>query len=169
MAELIIDTNVPLVAKGISDMPQTCVSRCVELLDEILSNKHIVVIDDKYLLIEEYEHKMNQLSEINYANRFLKWLLTNQSNPSRVKQVSITPTGHYEFEEFPQSLKDVQFDNSDRKFVAVAIANNNQAPIVQASDSKWIGWEAALNLEGIGIIFLCKHELTRVYERKQKR
>jgi len=169
MAELIIDTNVLLVAKGDSTMSWNCVEACTNLLDQVFDHQHIVVIDDNYILLEEYENNcLNPYYPPNYANRFLRWLWTNQSNPSVVKQVTITPTGHKDFEEFPESLRKEGFDLSDRKFVAVAAANNFNARIVQAADSKWIGWHSSLVNEGVSIFLPCEKELRAIHARKQK-
>jgi hypothetical protein len=68
----------------------------------------------------------------------------------------------------PQNLHALNFDWSDRKFIAVAIANDKIAPIIEAGDSKWIGWESALNNEGISVDFLCKKELWEKYNQKKK-
>jgi len=71
------------------------------------------------------------------------------------------------FEEFPadQALED-DFDPDDRKFVAVANAHPEKPPILEAADSKWLGWEAKLALHGIRLEFLCRDELEAIRERK---
>ena len=104
-----------------------------------------------------------------YIRAFLKWLYTNIANPARVKSVSIHPDTDIEFVEVPQRIHDAGFDRSDRKFVAVAVANNKNAPIVEAGDSKWIGWEPVLTAEGIVVNFLCRDELKVIYDKKMKR
>lgn len=169
MAEYIVDTNVPLVAQGTANqMSGSCEMNCAEFLEKLFQGHFKLVIDSNYHLIGEYEKKMNKGSQVQYGNRFLKWIYTNQANTLKIKTVEIEQIDEFNFAEVPQSLIDINFDNSDRKFVAVAIANKNLAPIVQAADSKWIGWEEALTNEGITIYFLCKEELQVIYQTKKK-
>ncbi len=167
MAEYIIDTNVPLVAEGSSDMSTDCSLTCANFLDEVINNKHVITIDDDYCIITEYQKKMPAGSKSDYGNRFLKWILTNQANTQRVRQARVTSIDEYNFEEVPQSVLDAGFDKSDLKFVAVSIVNNS-TEIVQASDSKWIGWEQILLQEGIKVKFLCKLELKEIHDKKIK-
>lgn len=170
MREYIIDTNVPLVAQGSAvHMSEDCIINCVDFLEKLFTNKFKLVIDTDYHLIGEYENRMSSGSRLEYGNRFLKWILTNQANPQKIKTVVINQLDEFNFEEVPQSLIEIGFDNSDRKFIAVAIANNNQAPVAQAADSKWIGWEEALINEGISVYFLCKEELKNIYGNKGKK
>lgn len=169
MTEYIVDTNVPLVAQGTaSQMSSNCEMNCGDFLEKLFQGHFKLVIDNNYHLIREYENKMTKGSQVQYGNRFLKWIYTNQANPLKIKTVEIEQIDEFNFAEVPQSLIDINFDNSDRKFVAVAVANKNQAPIVQAADSKWIGWEEALNNIGVRIYFLCKEELQVIYQTKKK-
>ena len=110
-------------------------------------------------------HKAIQTSYL-WVNKLFRWLVTNLSNPSRIKQVEIHESGSDDFIEFPESLRTIGFYPSDRKFVATAVANDKTAPIVQASDSKWIGWEPVLNAEGIEVHFLCRNELETIFNHK---
>jgi Holliday junction resolvasome RuvABC ATP-dependent DNA helicase subunit len=170
MREFIIDTNVPLVAQGSAiQMSDDCVINCVDFLEDLFTNKIKLVIDSDYHLIHEYENQMRKGTRLDYGNRFLKWIYSNQANTHKIKTVEINQLDEYNFEEVPPSLIEIGFDNSDRKFIAVAIANNNQAPVAQAADSKWIGWEEALINEGISVYFLCKEELRNIYGNKGKK
>ncbi len=168
MKEYIVDTNVPLVANGASDMGLDCMAACIQFIEGFNQNQNILIIDDRYLILGEYEHGLNPKGQPGIGDRFLRWALTNSTNTSRVKQVSITPEGPsgYDFEEFPATLEDVLIDHSDKKFIALAKANQCKAPIAQASDSKWIGWINALKQEGIMVNFLCYQELEAIYQRK---
>lgn len=165
MGEVIVDTNVPLMADG-GDMSLVCQGSCAEFIEAVIRGKYTMVIDDQWHIIGEYENKMPKQTQESWSRKFLKHIYSNQGNPRRVKQVGITSLGENDFEEFPESLRKVGFDMSDRKFVAVAIANNGKAPIAQAADSKWIGWEKALNEAGVKVLFLCKDELSGKYQQK---
>jgi hypothetical protein len=58
------------------------------------------------------------------------------------------------------------FDNSDRKFVAVANAHPDKPEILQATDSKWWGWKDALAKVGITVSFMCPEYVRIKYEEK---
>lgn len=136
----VVDTNVPLVSNGASTASPQCVISCTKSLYGIMQ-KGLVVIDDGWRIIGEYQHQLNSSGQPGPGDAFLKWLLSNQANSARCIQVAITPLdGDAEdFEEFPQSLRDIGFDRSDRKFVAVAVAHGSYPPTLQAFDSKWWG------------------------------
>lgn len=166
MDEIIVDTNVPLTADG-GYLSVTCQGHCAEFIEAVIRGKLTVVIDDQWHLIREYQNKMPGSTQGSFSRLFWKYVVTNMADSNKVKQVSITAIGDDDFEEFPQSLRDeIDFDVSDRKFVAVAVANDGKAPIAQAADSKWIGWETALKEVGVNILFLCKDELSAKYQEK---
>jgi hypothetical protein len=67
------------------------------------------------------------------GDAFLKWVLTNRTNPKHCEQVRITQIAENDFAEFPRSQSLVGFDPSDRKFVAVALTHP-QRPAIAAAD-----------------------------------
>jgi hypothetical protein len=166
MDEFVMDTNVPLIARGNSHMSADCEQTCSRFIEHFLRGRQILVIDDDFEIIGEYMDQISTSGPVNYANRFLKWLFENQNNQHRVKQVKINLYGAGSYEEIPEKLTELNIDPSDLKFIAVAISNQSKAPIAEASDSKWIGWEDALRELGIKIVFLCKQELGEIYEKK---
>ncbi|MCB0534792.1 MAG: hypothetical protein KDD14_21485 [Saprospiraceae bacterium] len=168
MNEYIVDTNVPLAANGVSTMTSECMASCIIFLEAFNQGRCKLVIDGQYQVLGEYQHKLNPKGMPGIGDRFLRWVLTNQTNPNRIKQVNITPQppSEYAFAEFPETLEPVGIDNSDKKFIALAKANQGAAPIVQAADSKWIGWVAALQKEGIEVEFPCYQELQEIFQRK---
>ncbi len=166
MDEFVVDTNVPLIAQGGSHMSISCEEACALFIELFLRGRQVLVIDDNYELIGEYMDQISTSGPVNFANRFLKWLFENQSNPHRVKQVKINLYGGGSYEEIPENLTELNIDPSDFKFIAVAISNQGKASIAEASDSKWIGWEKALNDLGVRVVFLCKQELAKMYQKK---
>ena len=172
MPEYIVDTNVPIVAQGDEHpMDLECELACVEFIEQVISNRHVIVIDDAFHVIREYQHKLNSKGQQKLGDLFLHWVLLNQANPSRVKQVSITQidTLGHDFDEYPNSLSHIEIDNSDKKFIAIAKVNGNPSTIVQSSDSKWIGWAKALQDEGIYVNFLCRRALQEKFKKKSKK
>ena len=93
----------------------------------------------------------------------MKWLLTNLRNPQRCIQVPITPSdGNGEdYVEFSHNPALVDFDPADRKFVAVAVASAEPAPILQAVDRPWWHAREPLSEAGVAITFLCQEEIAQ--------
>ncbi|MBD2386974.1 hypothetical protein [Cylindrospermum sp. FACHB-282] len=153
----IVDTNVPIVANR--KTPQAslqCILVCVKKLQEIMTQQqHILVLDNKWLIITEYKYKLSPTGQPGVGDAFLKWVLTNQNNLSRCQLVEITPTEEKNFKEFPEDESLSGFDLSDRKFVAVALVHPEHPPILNASDSDWSHFEAALAAYGVRVEFIC--------------
>lgn len=166
MHEFIVDTNVPLIAKGDSHMSTMCEENCANFIEGFLTGKKILVIDDEYAILDEYMRCIPTTGPINFASIFLKWIYENQANVNKVKQVKINKIGEKKFEEIPSSLSNLNIDPSDLKFIAVAISNGGKAPIAEAADSKWIGWENELLKNNVKLHFNCKKELNDVFKRK---
>jgi hypothetical protein len=106
------------------------------------------------------------------GDQFLKHVLTNHTNTALCNKVQITPKSEGDgstgenYAEFPQSEGIANFDWPDRKFVAVANAHPSRPPILQASDSKWLGWYPALRVAGVRVQFICYDEAVAAYASK---
>ncbi len=152
----VIDTNVLIVANN-RESPQAspkCIISCIKWLKSF-EKSGILVIDSNWLMIEEYQNKVNSSGQPGVGDAFLKWILLNRSNPHRCQQVQITQIAEYEFREFPKSESLQKFDLSDRKFVAVALTHPQRPAIANAVDSDWFIFQEALVANGITIEFLC--------------
>jgi hypothetical protein len=166
MTEVVIDTNVLLVADGLhEDVSVECHSACVERLQEIKASG-TVVIDDEYRILLEYQNKLSAHKVRDAGSAFLKWLLQNAANPNRVAQVHLTETQENTFAEFPVAELAQHFDLSDRKFPAVANAHPAKPPILQATDSKWLKWWQELAEKDIQVEFLCPGDICRFFAKK---
>lgn len=167
--EKIVDTNVPLRALS-SDAPfsQDCMLRSIEVIENIMNDKHKIVLDNDntYIILSQYERNFRIAGANSLARKFLIWVYTNNANPNRVKKVAIDQTGQNSFAEVPQEIAASDFDLADLVFVAVALANKRKAPIVQSGDSKWIGWEKMLNKHGVTLEILCRKDLEAIYSKK---
>ena len=157
----IIDTNVLIAANG-RDCAQVT-PQCRLNSSQYLRNfqvQGIIVIDNRWLILSEYKNKVNQTGQPGIGDAFLKWVLTNQANPKRCEQVVINPLKNSSFVEFPDDPELEKFDQSDRKFVAVALATPDRPPIVNAVDSDWLEFYEPLVKNGIKIQFLCPDVIT---------
>lgn len=97
------------------------------------------------------------------GDAFLKWVLTNRSNPQRCALVSLTPQGD-SFLEFPNDPDLEGFDPSDHKFAAVAHAHPDHPPVLNATDSDWWHYREALACHGVRVEFVCPDYRFERYE-----
>ena len=170
MSTVVVDTNVLIVANGTaSQMSDCCRTRCIDRLAQARDGERVVV-DEQYFILREYQTNLNpNRNPPGLGEAFVKYLLQNMANPTRVSLVKLTPTNREqtEFSEFPNDADLRQaFDPSDRKFVAASHAHSDKPPILEAADSKWLGWEAQLLAHGIRVEFLCRKELEGIRQRK---
>lgn len=162
----VIDTNVLLVANeqhvGVS---ADCVTECVQRL-QAMEKSGVTVIDDGFRILGEYQRKTSLNPAKGVGDVFLKWLLRQAGNPSRVDKVGLTELAENEFAEFPDASLQSAFDAPDRKFAAVAHAHPDKPPIWQAADCKWLDWWPALQAKGVHVEFLCSADACGFYLKK---
>jgi hypothetical protein len=158
----IVDTNVPIVAneRGCSHVSPECVQECVDRILKLTRNG-VLVIDDKWLIIEEYSHKLYSTGQPGVGDMFLKWVLTNRENPDKCQKVPITSCGN-SFEEYPSDpqLQSIKYD--DRKFIALAFTHPERPPIWQAVDTQWWTLRDVFEKNKIEVDFLCPKDMMRL-------
>lgn len=163
----VIDTNVLIVANEMHEgVSPECVIACVEALDRVRTHGRVVV-DDGYEILSEYGRKTAPNTGNRVGDAFLKWLYQNVGNPERVERVSIEKHARKGYVQFPDDEELSEFDHSDRKFVAVAAVHQNQPPILQGTDSKWVEWAERLSAHGIKVRFLCPGDVKKFIKRKR--
>ncbi len=164
----VVDTNVVLVANGQhSDVSPDCVAACAARLEKIMRSGRLA-LDDEWLILMEYQNKCDARRGRGPGDAFVKWALQNNANVSRVDRVKIESHADRGYQSFPDHGGLHNFDNSDRKFVAVACEHNESPPILQATDSKWLQWSDALAECGIAVEFLCKADIEKFHKNKLK-
>ncbi|GAB4421675.1 MAG: hypothetical protein Kow00106_18700 [Anaerolineae bacterium] len=158
----IVDTNVPVVANRRSEQASLeCVYACAHQLKQI-TREGKLVLDDRWLILREYMRQLSPSGQPGVGDAFLKWVLNNIANPTRIEAVSITPINPHDsddrtdFREFPDDPALADFDRSDRKFVAVCVAHPQHPPILNATDRDWWNFREALSVHGIRVEFLCE-------------
>lgn len=145
---LVVDTNVAVVANE-RNSPQAspqCVAACVQRISRLVESERIA-LDDRWVIIGEYKRHLRSSGEPGVGDHFLRWVLTNVRNPECCALV--TPA------EFPNDPRLTAFDPADRKFVEVSLAHTDRPPILQAVDTKWRQFEAALGQHDVAVEFLC--------------
>lgn len=167
--KLLIDTNIPIITnqRDIPPVSSHCISECVRWLAEITNDQHILVLDSKWRIIKEYMNKLYSSGRPGVGDAFLKWVLTHQANPIHCELVMLHEQHERGFAEFPTDLALVNFDPSDRKFVATSQAHPDHPPILNASDTDWWIHREALEANGVKVKFLCKNYVRDVVTHKE--
>ena len=167
MRRAVVDTNVLLVSnRDHAEISEECVITCIEALAS-LRQSGVTVIDDEWRILGEYQNKLNpNRGQKEPGDAFLKYLLRQQANPKHVAEVSVTESADDWFEEFPDHALQREFDPPDRKFIAVAAADAENPPILQAADCKWLNWWEPLSQAGVHFRFVCQDDVTRFYAQK---
>jgi hypothetical protein len=147
-----------------SDVPNECILECIRQIQNITRNGGLV-IDDAGEIFNEYISNLSLSGQPGVGDSFAKWVHDHQWNPKNVDRVAISKNGN-SYDEFPCHEGLNNFDNSDRKFVAVANGHPAKPPILQATDSKWWGWNDALTEVGITVLFLCPAYAEAKYTEK---
>lgn len=161
MAKLIVDTNVAVVANQRDTQANlACISASVQQLNGFFADSVILVLDQQWHILKEYQCNLYATGQPGVGDKFLKWVLTNQANPRRCERVPITLKSvredDTEFVEFPDDPRLDGLDRSDRKFVAVACAHPDKPPIVNAVDNEdWSDFTAVLTEYQVDVRFLC--------------
>jgi len=163
----VVDTNVPICANADSDFSKECATACAKFLQSIMKGDVCLVLDSSWRILNEYMNKLRpNHSERRPGDAFLKWVLDNRATPANCKQVQLQEVAQHTFEEFPNHDDLRDFDDDDRKFVAVAYANGPPTKIAEATDSEWIKWQEALEEVGIELKFICPDEIEQQWEDK---
>jgi hypothetical protein len=166
MNTCVVDTNVLLVANGShDDVSPECVIACVTRLKELMESG-ILVVDDGYRILSEYQNKSNSRNARGVGDVFVRWVLRHIGQENRVQQVSLTESEKHRYAEFPDAELEPLFDAPDRMFAAVSNTHADRPPIWQATDCKWLNWWEAMHACGIDVEFLCKDDVCRFYAKK---
>lgn len=157
MAAFVIDTNVPIGANGRSHADPACVIACIDALT-IVRYRGVIVLDDAMLILQEYLDHLSLSGEPGPGDAFMKWVWNVQADEHLCERVLLTPcyrNGAETFTEFPDDPDLADFDQSDRKFAAAALASARNPTVLNALDSDWAKSYHALVRNGLVIRFLC--------------
>lgn len=155
MSDVVIDTNVPLVANEMhEDASLKCIVACIDELIETQKNRR-VRIDQSGLILDEYRTYLSHSGQPGPGDAFFKWLWDNQAVLTHCLKVEIAQDDDDEFVAFPRDSDLSTFDPSDRKFVATALAVAPYARVLNASDTDWYEHRAVFDRHGLEISFIC--------------
>lgn len=166
----LVDTNVPKTANlatNPSDVDTDlvpCVFNCVEAIQHVVKYGDLV-LDAGDEIFDEYRRQLSLRGQPGVGDQFIKWVHDHRWTLPEENRVPITASGD-SYLEFPVHPGLASFDRSDRKFVAVANAHPDKPPILQATDSKWWGWQTPLAEVGIQVHFVCAEYAAAKYAEK---
>lgn len=147
----VVDTNVAVVANGGEDAQgdARCQLQCVEALQRVV-DCGVVVVDEIGLIFNEYMGRLS-LGGTAVGDRFLKHVFDHMWGGEKARRVAITRSDDDRrgFEELPPN----NFDPSDRKFLATAVAGN--AEVLNATDSDWSQHQVLTERLGVPVQQLC--------------
>lgn len=158
----IVDTNVPLVAAGKHEHATvSCRRSCVDFVNSVLNGDVCLVLDEHREVLSEYRSNMypdpNPSSGL--ANNFLMYIISNYGIRERVQRLILSWSEDGEYNTWPRDLELLKFDPSDRKWVALAVAfeqeTGQKVPITYAIDRDWDDNQEALKRCGIKLNPLC--------------
>jgi hypothetical protein len=158
---VLVDTNVPIVANdsSVSEYDLDCVEASKDALKYIISNC-IVVLDSDGIIFNQYKRYFNSSGQPGIGDRFFRWILLNQGNPSHSDFVLITQQNEYEYDQYPTEPEFATFHRKDKIFVAVAVHSAKKPSIINATDSDWQTIEEALfRIHSVKVENLCPNSL----------
>jgi len=162
----VVDTNVILVANGQHEgISKDCEAKCASRLQAVMREGKLA-LDDQFRILREYLNKTTPKKGNRPGDAFVKWAINAKGNADRIDMISLREHSERGFESFPDHRGLAAFDTPDRKFVAVACAHSASPPILQAADSKWLAWDAALKECGVTVDFLCPGDIRRFQANK---
>lgn len=165
---LVIDTNVLIAANGAHPASLPVAARCAARLLRA-QQQEAICLDTGQRILAEYRRHL-PTGRRGAGDIFYLWLAQRVANPLYCHQVPLSPApgSQTDFAEFPPLPADLagSIDPSDRKFIAVAHAHPAKPPILEATDSKWLGWESGLAAAGLRIEFIDREFLRPTYEKK---
>ncbi len=166
----LVDTNVAKTANLATqpdtktDVTDACIIACIEAIDQVIKSRGLI-LDAGDEIFTEYRQQLSLRGQPGVGDRFMKWVHDHRWSLPPAQRVAITPNAA-SYDEFPSHEDLASFDPSDQKFVAVSNAHPHKPPILQATDSKWWGWQTALAQVGIRVCFLCPAYVKRKFTEK---
>lgn len=151
---------MPIAANGRGTHADlSCQLACVRLLREV-KERGRVALDSAGRILEEYRAYLAPGGQPGVGDAFYKHLLDNRYNELYCALVDLAidaASGEYAL--FPDDPALAGFDRSDRKFVAVSRACGEPTSVVNALDTDWHVYAAALAANGIVVDQICPHHM----------
>ena len=148
MADYVIDTNVLVVAsRPTSHVGPKETQTVREWVSSFLAETNSsLVLDEGFLIWNEYK---NNLDEQDFGYIVAREKLAGDQY--RLRAINVDSDGNGIL---PTDLMAKVHDRSDRKLIAVVLADALESSIVNATDSDWASWIALLASHGVSVLQL---------------
>ncbi|MGA2797471.1 MAG: hypothetical protein ABSE63_07840 [Thermoguttaceae bacterium] len=124
MRDLTVDTEILIIASGISDHGSQV--DCIKLLNQMMEIVDVYLVLDKIGTIEqEYKNKMN---EVTFGMIFVRYMW------DKLKINSVDRAKGPEWKPINTKLDEVHFHPNDRKFIQAAMKSNSKRIVAQEDD-----------------------------------
>ena len=155
MSEVVVDTNVWVMPEARDTEPSRveCAEVCRQWLSELRTSNRSLVVDEQWAIMREYR---DNIPKSGFADRLLREL---QKQAGRIIWVAIQFESDGQTAILPSALGLQNFDPSDRKFVAVALARDPHSPIYNAADPDWRQHTRLILAAGLTVVELCPNAL----------
>lgn len=160
----VVDTNVPLVVKFPEGHPRELIDACEIMIETIIESGAPVVTDDGGEIFDEYVHQLNWSGQPSLGDAFVRYVYDNRYRWHEKMRPDIQPREPGTNTYGVLDGDDREIDPSDRKFVAAAKVAS--APVVQATDTKWLAWGAVLGRHGVSVEFVHEPSIRAAYLKK---
>ena len=154
MSDIVVDTNVWVLADRITSLSEEtpkdeadCITSCYNWLRDFVTSDDRLVVDLTYRIMKEYR---DNIPAGGLAEQELNKLESQLISRLVFKQIDFDKNGYAVLHE-PFELE----DESDRKFLAVAVECEPYAPILNATETDWAQEKQQLVENGITIHELC--------------
>jgi hypothetical protein len=162
MPDHVVDTNV-LVVASLNVESEVPLSHRGDVIDWLSAYRHDparrLVLDGQWRIWNEYKRNVENNADQNLGFKVVLEKLQN----ARFHTVEFDGQGHALL---PNDLAAAVRDRDDRKFVAVALADNGKSTLVNASDTDWYDAEAGLKEHGIVVEQLIEDWCRRKHREK---
>ena len=154
----VVDTNVLVVANGrATHVDEACQLSCVDELAR-LAREEVVCVDDKWLIMREYQSRTKQDGQTRPGSAFYKHVWQKMGDTNRIRLIPVEPRDA-EGRDFAEPVLPPNNLKKDAKFLAVAVKAD--AVIVNAADSDWAEHRELTDRLGIDVRQLCPQHATR--------
>ena len=169
MGRIILDTNVPAkaaVSPNACPMEELELQRaCMEYIRMLtVEQDKKLVLDLDYEILKEYQN--NVCKDSSMGKLFFRWLYNYYATILPQDHIKLKKDESGQYIDYPYDEDTKEFDESDKKFVALANAHFERPPIIEAADGKWLGYVKAFAKYGIHIKFLDIDYAQKMYEQK---
>lgn len=154
----VVDTNVLVAANGRDTHVEIdCQRRCMEELAR-LAAQEVVCVDDKGLIMGEYERRVAASQQAGPGTVFFKEVWKQMGDSNKVRLIPVKPRDD-EGRDFTDPVLPPNNLKKDAKFLAVAVKAG--ATIVNAADSDWAEHRELTDRLRIDVRQLCPEHATR--------